>query len=242
MNYAKFKRLVSASENARVDFKIDCQAFASKHMTPKAELAKDICAMANNGNVSSYLIIGVSDDHLKFTSVRNSKLTDDNLQAFIKRAIFPPPKITLFRRKWQSADAKHRNKQFVVIQIGPQARKVFRLAQDFVSRSENVCHRRNEVWIRRGATSDLATPEETSLLVRGPPLDSPDNPYPNVQYSRVLRSDQHRFVANDAQNASVSLVEQCTVSVSLFRFGDYVSSGASPLLVNSRHGSLSGAQ
>lgn len=199
MNYTKFKRLVSAPENARVDFKIDCQAFASKHMAAKAELAKDICAMSNNGNVASYLIVGVSDDRLKFASVKNAKLTDDNLQAFVKDAIFPPPKVKLFRHKWHSGDMKHKDKEFVVIQIGPQVRRAFRVGRDFISHSEKVCHRRNEVWIRRGATSDLATPEEMSLLVKGKPPDSPDKPYPNFQYDKVLRSDQYRFVVNDIQ-------------------------------------------
>jgi hypothetical protein len=165
MDYPKFKALLKGRETAQVDFKIQCDAFASKDLAPRAELAKDICAMANSGHVASYIIVGVSDDAKAFKSVANENLTDDALQDFCKKAIFPPPKVKLHRASWKSALPAHAGKEFIIIQIGPQPRQAFRLVQDFIDYKANLCFRRNEVWIRRGATSDLATPEEVERLV-----------------------------------------------------------------------------
>jgi predicted HTH transcriptional regulator len=69
MDYTKFRRLVKGLEKQTVDSKIECHAYNTKVQSPNAELAKDICAMANNGNVSSYILVGVSDDGRKFLSV-----------------------------------------------------------------------------------------------------------------------------------------------------------------------------
>jgi predicted HTH transcriptional regulator len=62
MTDSEFLRLVQGGEKATVDFKVRSDIFAQTGIDAKAELAKDICAMANNGNVSSYIVIGVSDD------------------------------------------------------------------------------------------------------------------------------------------------------------------------------------
>ena len=168
MDYTKFQQLIREKEKPNVDFKIECHAFDSKTKSPRAELARDICAMANNGNVSSFIIIGVSDDGLSFKSVENPKLTDENLQSFCKTAISPPPKIRVFRNKYsKGASIEHKGKEFVIIQIGPHPRCAYRLTQDVISHEEKICYRRNDVWIRRGTTSDLATPEEISRLVNG---------------------------------------------------------------------------
>ena len=143
----------------------------SRGKAAKAELVKDICAMANNGSIASYILVGVSDDGQSFESVSNAKLVDDNLQSFCKDAIFPPPRIRVHREHWARASSAHAGKDFVIIQIGPQARHIFRLARDFIEYSERVCYRRNEVWIRRGATSDLAAPEEIVRLASGESLE-----------------------------------------------------------------------
>jgi hypothetical protein len=49
MRYAEFETLIKAGETKHIDRKIECHAFESKHVESakaKAELAKDICAMA----------------------------------------------------------------------------------------------------------------------------------------------------------------------------------------------------
>lgn len=199
MKYSKFQQLVTGKEKANVDFKIRCDAFLSKKMAPKAELAKDICAMANNGNIASYIVIGVSDDGQSFQSVANPKLTEENLQSFCQTAIVPPLKIKVHRERWSKASPAHMGKEFVIIQIGPHARQAFRLARDFINYREGVCYRRNEVWIRRGSTTDLATPEEIARLVKGQPPEGKSKPEDNVQYARLPRDEQLKAMLEDFQ-------------------------------------------
>jgi hypothetical protein len=188
MEYKTFLNLIGSGEKTNVDFKLECNAFKTKNMQPKAELAKDICAMANNGNRTSYIIIGVSDNGRNFKSVNNDKLTDDKIQDFCKKAIYPPPAVKLICRRWKNIRTNHSDKTFVIIQIGPHARSAYRLNQDFIDyKKEEVCFRRNEVWVRRGATSDLATPEEISRLVQKLPIEDFAKPSENNIYSQFSK-------------------------------------------------------
>jgi hypothetical protein len=174
MEYSKFRMILLEGEKRNIDFKIRCDAFLNPSKSSKGELAKDICAMANNGNIASFIIIGVADNGEDCRSVDNPKLIDDNLQDFCKKAISPPPKIRLYRKSWERAESAHKGKEFVIIQVGPNPKQVFRLAQDFIEYDTNTCYRRNEVWIRRVATTDLATPDEIVRLARGSSLDESD--------------------------------------------------------------------
>jgi len=170
MDYTTFLRLLAANgkESRTFDRKEMCHAFQSRGADgtrrdttgAKGELAKDICAMANNGD-TSYLMIGISDDGTRFTSVANENLTDENLQTFCKEAITPPVRLTGHRSRWPEATGDHAGKTFVIIEIGPHPRDhIFRLQRNYIVWGEKVCYRRNEVWVRRGETSDLASPEE----------------------------------------------------------------------------------
>lgn len=197
MDYVRFRKIAKDGEGPSVDFKETCEAFNSPTVAPRAELAKDICALANRGHVTGYILVGVSDDGKRFRSVKNPKLTDDNLQSFCKAAISPPPRVRLLRRNWREAPSEVRNKTFVIIQIGPNARHAYRLAQDFVDYREKVCLRRNEVWIRRGATSDLAAPEEIVRLARSEGEEDSDEPSDNVQYERLPHDSQTTALLRD---------------------------------------------
>lgn len=164
LDYASFKNLIKTGEKDNLDFKIKSDAFTSKNFAANAELAKDICAMANNGNKASYIIVGVSNDGKQFRTVDNRKITDDNIQNYCKNVIYPPPKVKVVRKKWGSVKGSSPKKSIVIIQIGPNKKQIFRIAKDIIDYSKKVCLRRNEVWIRRNATSDLASPEEIILL------------------------------------------------------------------------------
>lgn len=205
MNYDNFRRLLQIGESTNIDFKIKCDAFSHSRIAIKGELAKDICAMANNGNRASYIIVGVSDDGKSFRSVDNEKLIDDHVQDFSKKAIFPPPKIKVHRIIWKNALAAHKGKLFVIIQIGPNPRQVFRLSQDFINYKQMVCYRRNEVWIRRNATSDLATPEEITRLASGKPVEVDPE-----RHQRQRDRDSFSRLSQNEQTASLRLVtENC---------------------------------
>jgi hypothetical protein len=197
MEYKRFRQLVNEGEKHNVDFKIRCNAFNSKLKQPKAELAKDICAMANNGYVASYIIVGVSDDGRGFQSVSNPKLTEEHVQSFCKTAILPPPRVKVHTEQWPKAVGKHKGKRFIIIQVGPNARRAFCLAKDFISWKERICYRRNEVWIRRGSTSDLATPEEVVQLGKGRAPQERPKLENNTVYLKLARDRQIPAVLRD---------------------------------------------
>jgi hypothetical protein len=180
-----------------VDFKIEQKVFGARStFKDKAELAKDICALSNNW-LKSYLLIGVSNDGKNFKSNQNIGLTDDNLQRFCRDAINPSPIVQLQSLTWQTSNSNHRNKEFVVIQVGPHAPgTVFRLSKDFIDWPSQVYYRKNEVWIRRGATSDLASPEEIVGLSQKQKFDT-------TKSALDLKAERERFLKR-------SLIEQCT--------------------------------
>ena len=209
MDYAKFRSLLETGETDHIDFKIECDAFAKPSVSSKGELAKDICAMANNGNRASYIVVGVSNDRKAFRSVDNEKLTDDNLQDFVKKAVYPPPKTRVHRVTWKRALPKHAGTMFVIIQVGPNRRQAFRLAQDFIDYKERVSYRRNEVWIRRNATSDLATPEEVARLVSGksPHVDPNDlqRQADRGYFSRLSQYEQKASIRSATKETLIEL-------------------------------------
>jgi len=199
MEYSKFSSLIKKKENQYIDFKLECHAFADRTIKSNAELAKDVCAMANNGNIASYLIIGVNDKGTAFRSVTNDKITEDNVVNFLTKAVFPPPKIKVYKEKWNNCRTEHKDTSFVIIQIGPQKRQAFRLNQDFIDYKNKVYFRRNEVWIRRNATSDLATPEEVALLCQGKNPVGVICDYTNIEYTRLSRKEKIKKMMEDLQ-------------------------------------------
>ncbi len=197
MDKTIFRNIIEKNENDCLDFKIKCKAFESKEIGPKAELAKDICAMANNGNKTSYIVIGVSDDKRNYLSISNMKLTEENLQDFCKTAIYPVPTVKLFRDKYLKSSSRFSNTEFAVIQIGPHAKQAFRLARDFINHDEKVSFRKNEVWIRRGRISDLATPEEIVNLSRKNARLHIEKSGHNVDYYRLPMKEKYNAIMKD---------------------------------------------
>jgi hypothetical protein len=185
MIYKKFCEIISQGEKRNIDFKIKLDVFSEKSVALRGELAKDICAMANNGNILSYIIVGVSDDGKQFRSNTNSQLTDDNLQDFCKNSIFPPPKVSLELIGWKKCKDIHKEKTFAILKIGPNRKQAYRLSRDFVNYGERVCYRKNEVWIRRNSVSDLATPEEIIQLASPSPQQ--------VDVTDEVRSSRKKF-------------------------------------------------
>ncbi|MTI53752.1 helix-turn-helix domain-containing protein [Geosporobacter ferrireducens] len=198
MDYKKFKELLSKGECQTLDYKIECNVFGRGNEKDTAELVKDIVAFANNGNVASYLVVGVSNDRNGFKSVENDRLTDDNLQVLVRDNIFPIPKVKLYRCCWSKpSDFRHKGITFVIIQIGPQARQCFRFAKDHIGYDKKFCFKRNEVWIRRQAISDLASPEEIARLLEGkdPIAEAPvEN---NVVYTRLSKNEFRSAIRKD---------------------------------------------
>lgn len=201
MEYKKFKDLLNNGECKNIDYKLMCNAF-NKQLPlsdkAKAELIKDIIAMSNNGNLTNYIIIGVSDNRAQFKSVENEKLTDDNLQILCKDNIFPIPRVKLFDCCWDNiADDKINGVKFKIIQVGPQARNCFRFSRDHISFNKNYCFKKNEVWLRREATSDLASPEEIKYLLEGKDPIKKISLEDSVDYTRLPVDEWRNSIFND---------------------------------------------
>ena len=203
MNYKKFKEILDTGETSNVDFKILSNAFNGADMDERSrnngELIKDILAMANNGNIASYLIIGVSDDRTDFRSVDNDKLTNDNIIRLCREYIFPIPLVQVYCHTWNVPDdQKVSGKKFVIIQIGPQAQNCFRFKNDIIVwNKKGCCYRKEEVWIRCGTTSALATPEEIGRMLLGKrPLSRPKLKS-NIKYPRLPVDEIENTIKND---------------------------------------------
>lgn len=198
MDYKKFKELLAKGECQTLDYKIECNAFGKGNEKDTAELIKDIIAFCNNGNVTSYIVIGVSNDRNGFKSVENTRLTDDNLQVLVRDNIFPIPRVKLYRCKWsKTTDIRHKDITFVIIQIGPQARQCFRFAKDHIGYELKYCYKKNEVWIRREAISDLASPEEITRLVEGKNPIAESTVENNVVYTRLSTTEYRSAIKKD---------------------------------------------
>ena len=75
----------------------------------------------------------------------------------------------------------------MIIQVGPQPRQCFRFNRDLIGQAKHYCYRRHEVWIRRGATSDRAAPEEIKRLLEGKSPSASAAPPDSVAYTRLPR-------------------------------------------------------
>src|SRR5215471_10419120 len=123
MTFERFRSLVRTGEKDVVDFKLMCNAFndvvgVRERDKSKAELVKDICAMANNGGKTSYLIIGVGNDRKTTQSVSDPKLTAANVQTLVRDSIHPRPFIKVRKLFWPKAPKPFGGIHFVVIQVG----------------------------------------------------------------------------------------------------------------------------
>jgi hypothetical protein len=225
LDYKRFCQLIDQDEETeRVDFKIQCDAFNRKRKA-NAELVKDIIALANNGYVSSHLIIGVSDDRKQFKSVDNQKLidgrADDRIQRLCRDNIFPIPKVKLIKLECSAIPRvrpEHRGKTFIIIQVGPQIRQCFRFNTDFIDYKEELSFRKNEVWIRRMATSDIAAPEEIKRLLEGHAPIVAAQVEENTDYTRLHRGDVHISIVKDFQD----LMSTCGVQmVEASKYGEH---------------------
>jgi hypothetical protein len=186
-SYDNFVKLLQQNEHELLDFKVKSDAFVDKGAT--AELVKDIIAMANNGYRRSYLVIGVSDNKKGFLSVENMKLNELNIQNLCKDSIFPVPRVKVFDQVWNHKDVapEHQNKRFVIIQIGPNHRQCFRFNKDYIDWEKRYHFRKNEVWVRRGSSSDTAQPEEIKRLLEGEDYQEKEAFEDNVNYTELLK-------------------------------------------------------
>lgn len=231
MNEAAVKQLLKGSETSFFDRKISSSAFHGDGAA-NAELVKDICAMANNGNRVSYIVIGQSDDGTRFESVRNVKFTDDNVQNLVRTYITPTPRVRV--HDLTITDPQGKRVLLKVVAVGKNARQAFHLKTDLINHKQGYALHHNEVWIRRHATSDLASPAEVARLVKGEDIHDATGEATNVVYDRMRASEKKAAFLSDLEHASdrLSIDDQQEVArlliadvplvMRLSAFGDFI--------------------
>jgi tetratricopeptide (TPR) repeat protein len=143
MKESELLSLISKNEGPAIDFKRELTLDSAK---VKAELVKDIIALANSDAPLSYLVIGV-DDNKNIIGI--SKLGEERIQQIAYRYITPPVNllcnlITLTTKNFLKIGV-------ITIQTANRPHKVSspieQLSQD-------------EVFVRRGSITTKASPEE----------------------------------------------------------------------------------
>lgn len=149
MNAGLLKKLLSEDEGDTLDFKRDQYPFAGALPEKKGELLKDILAFANTPRrEDAHILIGVEE--VKGGPHRvvgvTLHLDDAGLQQFVNSKTRRP---VIFSYETCNFEAK----SLGVIRIPPQAGP-FYLEKDYGGL------RRHEVYIRRGSSTAVATPDE----------------------------------------------------------------------------------
>lgn len=201
MQLRTFLRLIGGGEKSTVDFKMRCNAFNSRagdQAKAKAELVKDICAMANNGAETSFLVIGVGDDRQTVESVTDANLNSANVQTLVRDHLHPLPFVRVTTQSWAGAPSPFNGAKFVIVQIGPNARHAFQLSRNLIGQGFHF--RKNEVWVRNDDTSDLATPEQIVRLmgVRRSSQAEPTPDYVVTEYQKLPKGQAVPAMSRDA--------------------------------------------
>jgi hypothetical protein len=153
MDKTLFEQLLFQEESDSLDFKRDQYPFDGATDEVKSELLKDILAFANSWKrTDGYILIGVEDVKGGKSSVVGivDDLDDAKLQQFVNSKTNRPVSFA-----YESAvfDAS----RVGIIRLGQQQKPIY-LTKDYGKL------RKNEVYIRRGSSTDIAKPDEVALM------------------------------------------------------------------------------
>lgn len=164
MNSNIFDALRYRSEGTDLDFKQAQYRFVRGAEPDKAELLKDVLAMANAWREgTAYILIGFRDarPHPAETVGLSEHIDDASLQQFINSKV--KPKVT-FRYEEHTYEGKN-----VAVLVIPKQPRPFYLQHAYGGLKSNV------VYVRRGSSTDEAEPPEIAKMAladvgRGEPL------------------------------------------------------------------------
>jgi hypothetical protein len=144
-----FERILYEEESTTLDFKRQQYRFAKASDDEKSELLKDILGFANAWRRSeAYIVIGVEEVRGGRANVIGipaaDHLSDHSLQQFVNSSTNRPV-------RFQYEAFGFENKQVGIIRIEQQHRPLY-LKKDFGKL------KRNEVYVRRGSSTDPSTP------------------------------------------------------------------------------------
>lgn len=146
-------QLLFEEEGNTLDFKSEQYRFSVATDQEKSELLKDIIAFANAWRrTDAYILIGVKEVKGGRSEIMgiSEHLDDAQLQQFINSKTQRPIDFSY-------KTVQHDGQQIGVIQI-PVQRRPFYLKNDFGKLKRNV------VYIRRGSSTDIASPDEVSIM------------------------------------------------------------------------------
>lgn len=153
MNSELLERLLHEDESATLDFKQAQYPFEKASDRQKSELLKDILAFANAWRrTDAYILIGVQEvqgGRSKILGVAEH-LPEASLQQFVNKKTNRPISFS-----YEAVLAE--GKQIGVICVANQERPVY-LLKDFGKLRER------EVYIRRGSSTDVASPDEIARI------------------------------------------------------------------------------
>jgi len=155
-----FEKWRYASEGDSLDFKRDQYSFIGGTDGKKAELLKDILAMANSWCESdAYIVIGIEDTPQKPNALRGifDHIDDASIQQFVNSK-------TYAACRFEYISYTYSDLSFGVIRIPRQIRPVY-LKSRYAGLGSNV------VYVRRGSSTDEASPGEIAQM-GSQPIDS----------------------------------------------------------------------
>lgn len=157
--------LLRETESTSLDFKRDQYPFVRASDDEKSELLKDVLAFANSWrHADAYILIGVDEKGGNAVVGVNTHLDDASLQQFINSKTQKPVTFS-----YETVQCE--GKEIDVLRIPVQERP-FYLQRDFAGLKKDT------VYIRRGSSTDIATPAEIAdmgkasvALPRSPALE-----------------------------------------------------------------------
>jgi hypothetical protein len=151
MNDAKLiETLLYRGEGDALDFKLQQYKFEGATDDEKSELLKDILAFANSWReVPAYIVIGIREKTKEVEGL-DRDIDDSRLQQFIKEKTNKP-----IRFSYQSLDC---NGKKVGLYTIPVQDRPFYIKKDFGKVKANT------VYVRRGSSTDQASPDETAKM------------------------------------------------------------------------------
>lgn len=155
MTTQEFERLLFEDEGTALDFKRDQYPFAKASRDDKSELVKDILAFANAWRrATAYILIGVEEVKGGKSNVVgiSEHLEDAHVQQLVNKKTKRPVEFSY-------RGIEYAGKKVGVIAIPCQARPLF-LKKDFGKLKAD------EVYIRRGSSTEVAKPDEIAKMGR----------------------------------------------------------------------------
>ena len=155
--------LRTQGESDSLDYK---RQIDTRSRTAKAEFTKDVVAFANAGGSTKHILVGVEDDGT-FTVPDDpvlhqqliSRLGETTLQQIVSERTIQTPSIRIIVR------GQHREGPYVVIEIKTDVRHLpYRFFSNPADSKLPGAAQSGEIWIRKGSTKHLATPDEVAAL------------------------------------------------------------------------------